>query len=69
LHETLIIVKSHIEKYKQVELDLLREELLKWWLHLLKNKRGTDVIKDLIQKYGSENELERLFNQTNNRWI
>ncbi len=33
---------------------------------LIKKQRGTDVIKDLIQKYGSENELERLFNQTNN---
>lgn len=29
LYETLFIVKTHIEKYKKVELDLLREELLK----------------------------------------
>ncbi|MEE1117804.1 hypothetical protein [Methanosphaera sp.] len=29
LYETLFIVKAHIEKYKKVELDLLREELLK----------------------------------------
>ena len=29
LYETLLIVKAHIEKYKKVELDLLREELLK----------------------------------------
>ena len=33
---------------------------------LIKKQRGTDVIKDLIQKYGSKKELERLFNQTNN---
>jgi len=31
LYETLFIVNAHIEKYKKVELDLLREELLKWW--------------------------------------
>lgn len=29
LYETLFVVKSHIEKYKKIELDLLREELLK----------------------------------------
>ena len=29
LYETLFIVKANIEKYKKVELDLLREELLK----------------------------------------
>jgi len=33
---------------------------------LIKRQNGTDVIKDLIQKYGSKKELERLFNQTNN---
>ena len=38
LYETLLIVKAHIEKYKRVELDLLREELLKWWLHLSKDR-------------------------------
>ena len=33
---------------------------------LIKRMKGTEVIKDLIQKYGSKKELERLLNQTNN---
>ena len=33
---------------------------------LIKRQTGTDVIEDLIEKYGSKKELERLFNQTNN---
>lgn len=33
---------------------------------LIKRQKGTDVIKDLTQKYGSKKELEGLFNQTNN---
>ncbi|WP_323736518.1 hypothetical protein PXD04_00670 [Methanosphaera sp. ISO3-F5] len=33
---------------------------------LIKRLKGTDVIKDLTQKYGSKKELERLFNQTSN---
>ena len=33
---------------------------------LIKRQNGGDVIKDLIQKYDSEKELEHLFNQTNN---
>lgn len=33
---------------------------------LIKKQKGTDVIEDLIQKYGSKKELECLFNQTNN---
>ena len=33
---------------------------------LIKKQEGQDVIKDLIQKYGSKKELECLSNQTNN---
>ncbi|MEE1117805.1 HVO_A0114 family putative DNA-binding protein [Methanosphaera sp.] len=33
---------------------------------LIKRQKGTEVIKDLIQKYGSKKELKRLLNQTNN---
>ena len=33
---------------------------------LIKRQNGGDVIKDLIQQYDSEKELEHLFNQTNN---
>lgn len=32
---------------------------------LIKKQTGTNVIKDLVEKYGFKKELERLFNQTN----
>jgi len=33
---------------------------------LIKRQKGTEIIQELIHKYGSKKELERLFNQTNN---
>ena len=44
----------------------LLRETFKMMITLIKRQNGGDVIKDLIQKYDSEKELEHLFNQTNN---
>ena len=44
----------------------LLKETFKMMITLIKRQNGGDVIKDLIQKYDSEKELEHLFNQTNN---
>jgi len=65
LYENYLLSNLIWKKYNKLNW-ILKGGVIGMMITLIKRQNGTEFIKDMILKYGSKKELERLFNQTNN---